>query len=125
MLYRFQSRETAPVVLLAGSGERILRIIGKSPAPEGIIEVARLREAIDALEAAVRLEAAEAEDAAPPREDAEDGFETEAPVTLRQRAWPLIDMMQRSHAAGCDVVWSATSSDATAAGEDDPAAREA
>ena len=26
-------------------------------------------------------------------------------VALRQRVWPLIEMMKRSHAAGEDIVW--------------------
>ena len=26
-------------------------------------------------------------------------------VSLRQRAWPLLEMMRRSHAEGADIVW--------------------
>ena len=26
-------------------------------------------------------------------------------ITLRQRAWPLVEMMKRSSAAGADIVW--------------------
>jgi hypothetical protein len=26
-------------------------------------------------------------------------------VSLRQRAWPMIEMMKRAHAAGKEIVW--------------------
>jgi hypothetical protein len=29
----------------------------------------------------------------------------EGGVSLRQRAWPLVEMMRRSHAAGHEIVW--------------------
>ena len=42
MLYRFKSKAGADVVMLADSGEAVLRLLGREPAPQGILEVAAL-----------------------------------------------------------------------------------
>jgi len=105
MLYKFKSKAAGDVIMLAASGDRVLRILGRDPAATGILEVAAMPAAMQAIEAAVaqdelERQQAEAEAAAegkslPPREA----------VTLRQRAWPLLEMIRRSHAAGADIVW--------------------
>ncbi len=105
MLYKFKSKAAGDVIMLATSGDRVLRILGREPAAKGILEVAAMPAAIQAIEAAVVEDEqarrdAEAEAAAqgkplPPREA----------VTLRQRAWPLLEMMRRCHAARADIVW--------------------
>ena len=105
MIYKFKSKAAGDVIMMGPSGDHVLRIIGKQPAPKGILEPDDMPAAIAALERAIVDEEAErkqAEDEAaaegktlPPRES----------VTLRQRAWPLIDMMKRAHAAGQEIVW--------------------
>jgi hypothetical protein len=105
MLYKFKSKAAGDVILLAASGDRMLRLLGREPAPQGILEVADMPAAIQAIEAAVARDEearrqAEAEAAAegrtlPPREA----------VTLRQRMWPVLEMIRRSHAAHADIVW--------------------
>jgi len=103
MLYKFQSRAAATVIMLPANGEQLLRIIGK-PADEahGIITAAQIPVAIAALQAAIAAdEAAPAPPTAPNDED-------EAPqptVSLRQRAAPFMELLRRSLAAGRDVVW--------------------
>ncbi len=105
MIYKFKSKAAGDVIMLGPNGDQVLTLIGKSPAPKGIIEAADMPAAMQALEAAVvederaREEAAaeaERESKPPPRTDA---------VSLRQRAWPLVEMMKRAHAAGHDIVW--------------------
>jgi hypothetical protein len=104
MLYKFRSKAAGDVIMLAANGEQVLRILGREPAAKGIFEVADLPAAMLALEAAVledervRREAKDQPDAPATRESA---------ITLRQRAWPLLEMMKRSHAARVDVVWGA------------------
>lgn len=105
MLYKFKSKAAGDVIMLAANGEQVLRILGREPAPKGILEVADMPAALAAIEAAI-LDAeqarreAEADAAAqgkalPPREA----------VTLRQRAWPLAEMIKRAHAAKAVIVW--------------------
>ena len=97
MLYKFKSAATADVVMLGLHGDQFLRLIGREPAAKGIIEVAAMPAALDALQRAV----ASAEQPAAP--DADD---TPAPpVELRQRLWPMIELLRRCHAAHEPVVW--------------------
>jgi hypothetical protein len=99
MIYKFKSKASGDVIMLGPNGDQMLRIIGREPAPKGIVDVDQLAAAIAALRAAVR-------DAEAP---AEDGQDDEAParnaVTLRQRLWPVIDMFERALGAKEPVVW--------------------
>jgi len=103
MIYKFRSKSAGDVIMMGPSGDQVLRIIGKSPAPTGIIEPAAMPAAIAAIERAIVAE-----------DDARKQAETEAEgkklpprdaVSLRQRAWPLVEMMKRSQAEGHEVVW--------------------
>jgi hypothetical protein len=105
MLYKFKSKAAGDVIMLAASGDRVLRILGRDPAAKGILEVAAMPAAMQAIEAAVVQDELERQQA-----DAEAVAEGKSlpareAVTLRQRAWPLLEMIRRSHAAGADIVW--------------------
>jgi hypothetical protein len=99
MIYKFKSKASGDVIMLAPQGDRMLRLLGREPAPRGIIEPVAMPAAIEALEAAIREIEAEGE---PP----EDGTPPdESPVSLRRRLWPMIDMLRRAAAANVPVVW--------------------
>ena len=104
-MYKFKSKAAGDVLMLAANGDHILRVIGKEPAPKGIVEVADMPAAIAAIERAVlaeeaaRQQAVEVAAAEGRRVSAGDG------VSLRQRAWPLLEMFKRCHAADAVVVW--------------------
>ena len=106
MIYKFKSKASADVIMLGGTGDELLRLIGKQPAPQGIIESPAMPTAIAALELAVA-----ADDEARARDEAEATAQGRKPprrgdaVSLRQRAWPLVEMLKRAQAAGKDVVW--------------------
>lgn len=101
MLYKFQSKADSDLFMNAGPAERILSIIGKSPAPKGIIEAADIPAAIAALEAAV----AEEEQARAEAVEAAGGATGAQPIGLKQRAWPFIQMLKRCQQADVPVVW--------------------
>ena len=103
MLYRFKSQATADIVMLQGTGELLLKIIGKAPEPKGIITVAQMPAALDALARAVAD--SEATPAAAPDEESDEHAQEGASVQLRQRAAPLVVMLKEAAAAGKDVVW--------------------
>ena len=116
MLYKFKSKATADLIMLEPNGKQILRLIGKDPANKGILEVAEMQQAIDALRQAVQQEEdTQAQVNAQNTKDVEDKKDTksgtasgqERAVSLRQRATPFIEMLQRAHKAGKDVVWGA------------------
>ena len=102
MIYKFKSKAAGDVIMMGPGGDQVLRLIGKHPSPQGILHASDMPAAVQALEQAVA-----AEEAA--RQTAED--EGEGPrgqgdgVSLRQRVWPLIEMMKRAHGAGQDIVW--------------------
>lgn len=104
MLYKFQSRAAADLLMLEPQGRRILQIIGKHGEDRrGILRPAEMPAAIAALEAALVDEERRAAEAR--ENETEDGDDADEPVSLRQRATPFIEMLRRSQAAGKDVVW--------------------
>ena len=105
MIYKFKSKAAGDVIMMGPSGDHVLHIIGKTPAPKGIIEPAAMPAAIAAIEQAVVDEEAARKQA---EADAAAEGRTLPPaegVTLRQRAWPLVEMLKRALAANKEVVW--------------------
>ena len=105
MIYKFKSKAAGDVIMMGPTGDAVLRLIGKAPAAQGIIEVSAMAAAVSAIEHGVAADEAartQGEDAA-----AADGRKPAARdgVTLRQRAWPLLEMMKRSQAESADIVW--------------------
>ena len=97
MIYKFKSKASGDVIMLGPNGDQMLRILGREPTPKGIIDVDQMAAAIDALREAVRQEA-------PPSQDDEEA-EGGKGVSLQQRLWPVIDLLERSLAAKEPVVW--------------------
>ena len=100
MLYEFRSRATGSVTMIGKAAEQVLKIIGKSPDATGIITVAQIPAAIAALEQAAEREQPQDDDDQNLREDARERF-----VSLRQRVYPLIELMREAKAADVDVTW--------------------
>ncbi|MDP3222748.1 MAG: DUF1840 domain-containing protein [Rubrivivax sp.] len=100
MIYKFRSAATGDLIMLGPQGDQMLRLLGREPAAKGIIEVDDMPAALAALQAAIATEEAPAADAA-----AETAEAAQPAVGLRQRLWPLVEMLRRSHAAGEPVVW--------------------
>jgi hypothetical protein len=93
MIYKFKSKAAGDVIMLQPHGEQLLRLIGREPAPKGIIEVPDMPAAIRALQDAAA------------QGDTPDDANGERVVGLKQRLWPMIEMMKRTHAAGEPIVW--------------------
>lgn len=107
MLYVFKSKATAHLTMLPAHGSRLLQIIGKEPAAQGIVLPEQMPGAMQALEAAIASEEAalrEAREAAGSDTD-KDAADESAEIRLRQRARPLLDMLRRCHTAGEPIVW--------------------
>ncbi len=102
-LYKFKSKAAGDVIMMGPGGDQVLRILGKEPAPKGILESADMPAAIQAIEQAVADDEAARQQ---PRDDDDDAPAGKGDgVSLRQRAWPLREMMKRAHAAGEPIVW--------------------
>ena len=96
MLYKFKSKAAGDVIMLGPNGDQVLRVLGREPAASGIFEVEAMPALIEALQSAVVAD-----------EAARAGGGEPAPgaVSLRQRAWPLVEMLRRCHAARQVIVW--------------------
>ncbi|UUX95983.1 DUF1840 domain-containing protein [Aquabacterium sp. J223] len=105
MLYKFKTRNAGDVIMTGPHGDHVLELLGRPPAASGIFEAAHLPSLVERLQQAVVAEEAERERLE--REAAERGEKPprgEA-VALRQRVWPLVEMMKRAAARDEDIVW--------------------
>ena len=99
MLARFRSKAGAEVLMLKAHAEALLQVLGREWAPEGIF----LAEQIPA--ALARLDEAERRAVVAVTEAADDGASALPDPGLRQRAWPLRELLQRAAAKGQSVTW--------------------
>ncbi|MES2512463.1 MAG: DUF1840 domain-containing protein [Pseudomonadota bacterium] len=96
MLYKFKSKNAGDVIMLEANGRKVLEVIGKDAGPKGIILPEQMPAAIAALQAAIAHEESG---------DKDEGAVPGDGLGLRQRAMPFIDMLERNHKSGDDVVW--------------------
>jgi Domain of unknown function (DUF1840) len=104
MIYKFKSKASGDVIMLEPTGDRVLGLIGKEAAPQGIIEPGAMPAAISALSAAIEADEAARADSGGTEDSG--GGKPDA-ISLRQRAWPLVEMMRRCQAADAPIVWGA------------------
>lgn len=101
MLYKFKSKATGDLIMLESHGSQLLRIMGKEPAPKGIVLCADMPQALRDLQEAIDEQQALAQE----RADAGESDDAGEGVSLRQRAKPFMDMLRRCIDHDCDVVW--------------------
>lgn len=83
--------------MLGPHGDQMLRLLGREPSAQGIIEASAMPQVLQTLQAAID----EAEQV-PPTEG--DDAPTLA-VGLRHRLWPMLEMLRRCQVAQEPVVW--------------------
>jgi hypothetical protein len=98
MIYKFKSPAAGDLIMLAPQGDQLLRLLGREPAAQGVIEPGDMPAALQALQAAIA--AAEA-----PVAGADDTDGPAPAVGLRQRLWPMVEMLRRAQAADARIVW--------------------
>ena len=103
MHYVFKSKADADLIMMAPIGDHLLQIIGREPAPQGIVQNKAIPAAIAAIDAAIAAE--ERVLGTHGGDDDQDASSRSDRVTLRQRAWPMLEMMKRSVAEQADIVW--------------------
>jgi hypothetical protein len=100
MIYKFRSKSAGDVIMMGPNGNQMLHLLGREPAPQGIIDVEAMPAALARLKAAI-----EADDAARAAAKEKDDVPMPEGIALRQRLWPMIQMMEASLAEGHPVVW--------------------
>lgn len=109
MLITFHSKVVAEVLMLSDHAGPILQAAGKpigDKVPErGVFTVDQLGPAIAGIERAI-------ENAEHPDEEEDEDKAPRSPmaraVGLKERAFPLLDMMRQSQAANVEVTWEAS-----------------
>ena len=102
MMVTFHSKAWSSVTLFGDVAAQLLKMMGHS----GTVPSAIL--AADIPAALARLKSAVAATSRPATEhmDKGDKDRKEEPVSLRQRAFPLIDLLTRATAKGAQVMWA-------------------
>jgi hypothetical protein len=107
----FRSKAAGEIFMFAETARRILAIIGKADAPRGVISAEQVGDALARLTAAVEEEKAQIEQAREETEQAQRRGEPAAgegaaqPITLAQRAFPLLEMLRAAQKKRVDVTW--------------------
>ncbi|WP_431260353.1 DUF1840 domain-containing protein [Roseateles chitinivorans] len=105
VLYKFKSKAGADVIMLAAHGDQALQALGRGPAPQGILQAADLSALISQGESAIAEEQRSLDRAAQEAQAEGRKPPPKPEVTLRQRLWPLLELMRAAQAADTDVVW--------------------
>lgn len=109
MIYKFKSKAAADLIMLEDNGRAILKIIGKADPQtlkQGIVQPPEMPAAIAALRQAVQEEEAGLRDKAnTAREAGRTASAGGQGISLRQRALPFIQMLERCYAEKKEIVW--------------------
>ena len=95
MLVRFDSK-AGSITMFGDVAKKLLRLMGQSGAIPGAILAADIAPAVERLRNGI------AGQADPPEKRRDDG---EPAVNLHQRAFPLIQLLERAQKKGADVIW--------------------
>lgn len=104
----FRSRAAGEIFMFAETARRIFEIIGRPEAPRGVITAEQVPEALQKLVDAVEEEKAQlkaARDEAEREDRQGDGTARPQPITLGQRAFPLVEMLKEAQKKKVDVTW--------------------
>lgn len=99
MLVRFES-EVGSVTMFGDIAIQLLKMAGHSGTVPSALLAADIPAALERLRAAVGASPDEGRE--PPQDDRNQG---QPKVSLRQRAYPLLELMERAAARDVDITW--------------------
>jgi hypothetical protein len=105
MIYKFKSKAAGDIIMMGPNGDALMRVLGREPAAKGIIEPAACGAAIVAIEQALLADEAARAEAQAEAAARGDTLPAQEGVGLRQRLWPMVEMLKRAGAAHEPVVW--------------------
>lgn len=121
-LITFRSKAATSILMFADVAERLMLLMGKSVSAQGIVTVEELPAAIAGLQAAMAADRPDhdaliaqidepmvqpADEKISAATSAQPASAFDRPVSLTQRAAPLLDMLVRAEASRVPVVWGA------------------
>ncbi len=102
MLITFKSKAAGDIAMFAEHADQLLRVMGKSlgpdSAPRGIITALEVAGALAKLQAAADQARAE-------QRLQQDQPQAHLTVSLAQRAYPLLEMLERAAKKSVDITW--------------------
>ncbi|MGD2032983.1 MAG: DUF1840 domain-containing protein [Gammaproteobacteria bacterium] len=104
MLIKFYSK-VGSFTMFGDIAKQLLKMMGHSGTVPGAVRAADLAEARQRLESAVAAADSPPSESEADKKDDDDDDDEKPPVTLRQRAYPLIDLLKRAQEEDCDVLW--------------------
>jgi len=102
MLVTFKTKAYSNITMFGDVAIRLLKLMGHSGTVPSAILADDVPAALERLQAAIAEEKRKA--AAMRREEPEDD-EKEPPVSLANRALPLIELLEAAAKQNCDVMW--------------------
>ncbi|HEY8519476.1 MAG TPA: DUF1840 domain-containing protein [Gammaproteobacteria bacterium] len=103
MLVTFRTKSYANITMFGDVAVKLLKLMGHSGTVPSALKAEDVPAAVARLKAAI-AEHKRAAAAEPPRDESSDGDE-EPPVSLANRALPLIELLEAAARAKADVVW--------------------
>ena len=104
----FRSKAAGEIFMFAETARRLFDILGRQEAPRGVITAEQVPESLQKLVDAVEEEKAQlkaAQDEADRADKQGEGGARQRPITLGQRAFPLIEMLRAAQKKKVDVTW--------------------
>jgi hypothetical protein len=105
----FRSKAAGEIFMFAETAQRLLQIMGKTDFARGVIRADEVGRALDSLTAAVEEEKAALREERARRELDERSGDADSqrlpPITLGQRAFPLLEMLRAAQRKRVDVTW--------------------
>ena len=105
MLYKFRSKAGGDVIMMGPTGDEMLRLMGREPSAQGIVTRDAMAGAVSALEKAVSEDEAAAARRVAEAQAAGEPAPKRSGIQLRQRAWPLIELMRHAQRENEDLTW--------------------
>ncbi len=113
MLYKFKSKASGDVIMFETHAKALLEIMGKDPSAKGILLVADMPKALEALEAALKKHGHEAGHevsheeghASSAKHGSKEQEQASLAVSLGQRAAPMRQMIKQCILEGHPIVW--------------------
>jgi len=96
VLVRFDSK-AGTLTTFGDVAVKLLKVMGQSGAVPGAILAQDIPAAVERLRRAIAQE--------PPARPQKNADDNEPPVNLAQRAFPVIDLLERAAKIGADVIW--------------------
>lgn len=107
-MYKFKSPATGDLIMLEPNGRQLLGILGRSDEDslaKGILLPADMPQAVQLLEAAIQADEARKAQLLQEAKDKGEPAPRFEGISLRNRALPFIEMIQRCQKADKEIVW--------------------